>query len=186
MIEIDESERILRVVRKHWYVLVRDIVLLALLILLGVSLLIFTTLGPVQDIVTLSGSGFFAALFAGTAWLLLLWVMAWNMWTDYFLDVLLITDRRIFDIEQLGLFRRTSASFRLDKVQNVSVDQKGFIATMLDFGTVRLETAGDGEDFIATYIAKPYEIKKFINEMQDRAEDRSQRVHFTATTSSTP
>jgi uncharacterized membrane protein YdbT with pleckstrin-like domain len=182
MIEIDDSERILRVVRKHWYVLVRDIILLCMLLALGVATLLFSVFGPIHDIVTFTGSRFFAGMFSSVTWLILMWIMAWNMWTDYFLDVLLITDRRIFDIEQLGLFRRTSASFRLDKVQNVTVDQKGFVATMLDFGTVRLETAGDGEDFIATYIAKPYEIKKFINEMQDRAEDRSQRVHFTPDT----
>ncbi len=100
------------------------------------------------------------------------------MWTDYYLDVLIITDRRIFDIDQQGLFRRESSSFRIDKIQNITVDQKGIIQTLLDFGTIRLETAGEREDFIASYITNPYEIKKFINEMQDKEDERSKLVHF--------
>ena len=100
------------------------------------------------------------------------------MWTDYYLDVLIITNTRIFDIEQKGLFRRTSSSFRIDNIQNVTVDQKGIIQTMLNFGTIQLETSGEREDFIAHFITDPYDIKKFINKLQDHAEGISTLVHF--------
>ena len=100
------------------------------------------------------------------------------MWTDYYLDVLIVTNNRIFDITQEGLFKRTSSSFRIDKIQNVTVDQKGIIETLFDFGTIKLETAGEREDFVASYITNPYEIKKFVNEMQDKDDERSQLVHL--------
>ena len=181
MIEIDDSEKIVRVVRKHWFVLIGQVIVLVLFVLIPPIAFYILHLLPFESVLSFSGTPLLAELFFLFAWLFIVWMIGWNMWTDYYLDVLLITDRRVFDIDQKGLFRRTSSSFRLDKVQNVTVDQKGVVETLFDFGTIRLETAGEREDFIASFIANPYEIKKFVNEMQDRDEERSQRVHFEPT-----
>jgi hypothetical protein len=54
----------------------------------------------------------------------------------------------------------------------------GIIQTLLNFGTVRLETAGEREDFVANYLSHPYELKKSINEMQDIEAEKSQLVHL--------
>lgn len=180
MIEIDSSEKIIRVVRKHWFVLVGDIFLLTFCMIVPVLILLAFHLVPFEQFIGFTGNATYAGAFFFFAWVFIVWMMGWNMWTDYYLDVLIITDRRIFDIEQKGLFRRTSSSFRIDNIQNVTVDQKGIIQTLLDFGTIRLETAGEREDFIATYIADPYSIKKFVNEMQDTEAEKSKLVHFDA------
>lgn len=178
MIEIDDSERIVRVVRKHWFVLLGDVFILIFCIFIPVVTLFALHFIPFESFVGFLGNETYAGAFFFFGWLLVVWMMGWNMWTDYYLDVLIVTDKRIFDINQEGLFKRESSSFRIDKIQNVTVDQKGIIQTLLDFGTIKLETAGDREDFIASYIAKPYEIKKFINEMQDKEDERSKLVHF--------
>jgi uncharacterized membrane protein YdbT with pleckstrin-like domain len=178
MIEIADSEKIIRVVRKHWFVLLGNIFILVFFIAIPAILLFALQLIPLDSIIQFDGNQAFAVAFFFFAWLFVVWMIGWNMWTDFYLDVLLVTDSRIFDIEQHGLFRRTSSSFRIDKIQNVTVDQKGIIETMLDFGTLQLETAGEREDFIAHFIANPYEIKKFINDLQDREEERSRLVHF--------
>ncbi len=178
MIEIDDSEKIIRVVRKHWFILLGDIFVLIFFVAIPTLLFFALHLIPIDSIIHFAGNAIFAQAFFFFSWLFVVWMIGWNMWTDYYLDVLLITDSRIFDIEQKGLFRRTSSSFRIDKIQNVTVDQKGIIQTLLNFGTLQLETAGEREDFIAHFIADPYEIKKFINELQDREEERSKLVHF--------
>jgi uncharacterized membrane protein YdbT with pleckstrin-like domain len=177
MIEIDDSEKVLRVVRKHWFVLLSDIFILLFFLAMPMLLLFVLHLLPIENLIAFSGKTFYAGGFFFFAWCLVVWIFAWNIWTDYYLDVLIITDKRIFDIDQRGLFRRTSSSFRLDRVQNVTVEMKGVIQTLLDFGTVHIETAGENEDFIATYIAQPYDIKKMINERQDAAAEKSQLVH---------
>jgi uncharacterized membrane protein YdbT with pleckstrin-like domain len=177
MIEIDDSEKVLRVVRKHWFVLLGDIFILVFFLAIPMVLLFVLHLLPIENFIAFSGKTFYAGGFFFFAWCLVVWILAWNIWTDYYLDVLIITDKRIFDIDQRGLFRRTSSSFRLDRVQNVTVEMKGIIQTLLDFGTVHIETAGENEDFIATYIAQPYDIKKLINERQDAAAEKSQLVH---------
>lgn len=171
MIEIDKKERIVRIVRKHWFVLLGDMVVLVFLVAIPVALLFLFGLIPLDALFTFTGSEASVGSFFLFAWLLIVWMIAWHMWTDYYLDVLIVTDGRIFDIEQKGLFSRLSSSFRIDRVQNVTVDQKGIIQTLLNFGTLRIETAGEREDFVAPYISHPYEVKKFLNEMQDRAID---------------
>ncbi len=177
MIEIENNEIIIKTVRKHWFVLLGDIFVLIFCVALPIVLLFTLHFLPIENIIAFSGKTFYAGGFFFFAWCMIVWMLAWNIWTEYYLDVLLITDKRIFDINQHGLFRRTSSSFRLDRIQNVTVDMEGVIQTLLDFGTIHIETAGENEDFIATYIAHPYEIKKMINEKQDAEVDRSQLVH---------
>ena len=178
MIELNESEKVIRTVRKHWFVLISSVIVLLLFVAIPVVLLFFFHLIPIESFLTFSGNTFYAGSFFLFSWLLVVWMIGWNMWTDYYLDVLIITDKRIFDINQNGLFRRESSSFRIDKIQNITVDQKGIIETLLDFGSIQLETAGEREDFIVHYISFPYEIKKFINEMQDNELEKSQLVHL--------
>ena len=178
MIEVEKDEKIIRIVRRHWFVLLSDILVLVFAVFIPFVLLFFLHLLPIEKLFAFSGSTFAAGGFLLFAWLTIVWMMGWNIWTDYYLDILMITDKRIFDIDQEGLFKRRSASFRIDRVQNVTVDQKGIIQTLLDFGSIKIETAGGIEDFIASYIAKPYDIKKLINEMQDVTLDKSQEVHL--------
>lgn len=178
MIEIDANEKILRVVRKHWFVFVGDIVVLLFAIALPAIVLYVLNYIPVKAILVFAGSQEAAEFFFLSAWLLIVWMIGWSLWSNYYLDVLIITEKRVFTVEQIGFFRRVSSSFRIDRMQNTTIHQHGIIQTLLGFGTIRLETAGEGEDFIAPYIAKPYDLKKFLNELHDAALEKSQPVHM--------
>lgn len=178
MIEIDQNEQMLRVVHRHWFVLLSDIFILIFAVAIPVVLLILLNIFPITKILSFTGSTFAAGGFFFSAWMLIVWMLAWKMWTNYYLDVLIVTDKRIFNINQQGFFHRESGSFRIDRIQNITVDQEGIIQTLLNFGTVRIETAGENDEFIAAYIANPYSIKKFVNELQDHAIEKSQLVHF--------
>lgn len=177
MIEIDQNEQVLRIVRKHWFVLLGDLFLLFLYLAIPVALIFALNILPFGILFSWEGSSVVAQGFFVLAWFFVIWMLCWTLWTNYYLDVLVITDKRVFTIEQHGLFRRTSSSFRIDRIQNITVDQKGIIQALLGFGTIRLETAGESENFVGTFIADPYEIKKFINEMHDTALEKSQLVH---------
>jgi uncharacterized membrane protein YdbT with pleckstrin-like domain len=82
--------------------------------------------------------------------------------TDYYLDVWIITTERIVAIDQRGLFKRSIASVRLERLQNLDVTINGIIATMLDFGTLRVESAAHDHDFVIRGIPSPREIKSLI------------------------
>ncbi len=178
MIEVEKDEKIIRIVRRHWFVLLGDMLILIFAVIMPVILLVFLHLIPIEKILAFSGSTFAAGGFFLFAWFTIVWMMGWNIWTNYYLNVLMITDKRVFDIDQMGLFKRKSESFRIDRIQNVSVRQSGIIQTLLDFGDIDIETAGNSENITAQYIVRPYEIKKLINQIQDVTLDKSQEVHL--------
>ncbi len=178
MIEVDEHEQIVKVVWDHWFVLLGKMFMLFFLVAIPVIGVFTLNIIPLQKFIILEGSNAAASTFFLIAWLIIVWIIGWNIWTNYFLNVLLITDIRIFDIEQKGFFRRKSSSFRIDHIQNVSVTQTGIIQTLLNFGTVHFETAGENINLIAAYIAKPYDIKKLIDDMQDGVLSSSREVHL--------
>ncbi|MFA5188234.1 MAG: PH domain-containing protein [Patescibacteria group bacterium] len=90
---------------------------------------------------------------------------------DYYLDVWIVTDQRIINIEQRGLFNREIAEQDLDRIQDVSGSQKGVLQTFFKFGDVHIQTAGEVQKFIFRQVPKPFEIVRIINtflEKQDK------------------
>jgi uncharacterized membrane protein YdbT with pleckstrin-like domain len=178
MIEIDQDEKVLKIVRRHWFVLLADALLVLFVALFPIIFLVAGHYLPIERVFAFTAEPFWVGGFLFFGWLILAWMMAWYLFTNYYLDILLVTDKRIFDIEQYGFFRRRSGAFRIDRIQNVSVEVKGIIQTLLNFGTLRIETAGEREDFVAPYIGEPYEVKKFISNLQDQYAERPQDVRL--------
>ena len=103
------------------------------------------------------------ALFSATVWTLIVWVIFFVRWTDYYLDVLLVTNKRVMDIEQIGLFSRDTLETRLENIQDIRVEVAGFLASIMDFGNLRLQTAGSTTEFVIKNIHKPHKTKDIIS-----------------------
>jgi hypothetical protein len=173
-IKLEESENIVQVVRKHWFILFSFIVgdvLLALLPLFGylAIIIIFNGLPAGTLAALLSAEGLSGTLwFFYLAWLLLIWMHFTNHLTDYYLDLWVITDRRIVAIDQRGFFRRFLSSFRLERLQDLNVEVNGFIATLLNFGTIDAQTAGSSnEEFKTANMPDPRGLKALIIRLAD-------------------
>ena len=113
-----------------------------------------------------------AFLFYAVSWWLLLWTMFAVAWTNYYLDLWVVTDRRIIDIQQHGLWSRKISECRLDRVQDISTEVRGFLPTLLGFGDVRIQTAAEAERFIMKDVPHPYEIKDAIFRAHPRVAPR--------------
>ena len=91
---------------------------------------------------------------------------------DYLLDVWLITNRRVFFVEVLGLFSRTTSSIDYDRIEDISVEINGIIETVLNFGDVHIETAGAFRPFLCKDISEPEVFKDTIfNLKSDKIKD---------------
>ena len=99
--------------------------------------------------------------FLGT-WLLCVWTGAFSTFTQYYLTVWVITSLRIVDIRQKGFFSREVSSFMLTRVQDVTTDVSGVLATLFHFGRLSVETAGNDEDFAMNGISAPADIRDTI------------------------
>ena len=78
------------------------------------------------------------------------------------LNVWIVTDHRIIDSEQLGLFNRTVAELNIVKVQDVEVKVEGLIATFFNFGNVEIQTAGEDKNFLFKNVPNPIGVKDMI------------------------
>lgn len=167
MVPLEQGEYIVKEVRRHWFfAIARAIVyvFVAILPLLGYP--IASVFLP--TLFTISGGSVSVFLAVYPLWLLLLWVSFFLFWTDYYLDVLVLTNERIMDIDQRGLFNREISEFRLENIQDLTIDISGFIATFLDFGDVHVQTAGKNQDFVIDDAAHPGEVKEAIADEHDR------------------
>lgn len=158
MLKLGTEEKILLVIRKHWFVMARTIAIFVVFLLLPpivLTLMPYLTqyLGtePVEPL-----ANFLLALY-----IMVLFVFLFLMWMDYYLDMWIITNERIIDVEQKGLFNRHIAEIPLQHVQDVTIEVRGIIETFLKFGTIRIQTAGERE-FKIEYVPRLYEAKDLI------------------------
>jgi len=88
----------------------------------------------------------------------------WLIWrgVDWRNDLYIITDDRVIDIEKVPFRYEHRREASLDKIQDVRYLQEGFIALRLDFGNVRLETAGGIEAFTFDSVPHPKQVQAEI------------------------
>ncbi len=162
-----EPEKVLLVLRRHWIVLVGNVVFFSFIALLP---LFFWLLLPET----------LAAMIRGTAWLgmitifaaayyLFVWLFFFTALLDYYLDVWVLTERRIIDVQQYSLFKRVIAEQRIIRVQDVTSEVRGILPTFLGYGNVFIQTAGQQERFIFRQVPNPEVVKARILEVYNAA-----------------
>ena len=93
---------------------------------------------------------------------LFLWSFIFVVFIDYYLDVWIVTNERIVNIEQKGLFRREISELRLENVQDLTTEISGVIETFFDFGNLYIQTAGKRERFLFKSIPHPERVRDVI------------------------
>jgi len=88
-----------------------------------------------------------------------------GQFVDYYLDITIITNDRILDIEQKGLFGRQISELDLTRIQDVNSSVKGIIPSIFNYGHVEVQTAGEEENFEFIDVHDPHGIRKRIIEL---------------------
>jgi len=151
---LKKNETVLSIVRKHWITYVWPIIIA---LLIGGLLL-----------------GFFDFFFSAL-WGLIIWfsmvtltiVFLLYYWVIHYFDSFIVTDMRIIDIDQKGLFKRTVSETTFDTVQDVTYSIVGIIATSLDYGTVSVQTAGSEPRLELDHVHKPRQVQELIMEARE-------------------
>lgn len=158
MLKLYETEKIALVIHRHWFVMARTVVVFFILILIPPAVLsslpILTERFDIH--VVEPATNFFLSLY-----IMVLFIFLFLLWMDYYLDMWIITNSRIIDVEQKGLFNRQISEIPLQHVQDVTIEVKGFIETFLKFGRIRIQTAGERE-FTINFVPHLYEAKEVI------------------------
>lgn len=173
-ISLEAGETIIATVRRHWWVLLSEaffIMILAIVPIIfyeGISLLLLR-----GSLVVESALAYFTFLYS--LWLLCLWMTLFLIWTNYYLDVWVITDRQMIDVEQKGLFNREISNIRLDRIQDITIQVKGLLGTIFKFGNVIVQTAGEHKAFIIRDAHYPENVKHIILTHSNRVLDAAKK-----------
>lgn len=158
MIQLHDNEKITLVIRKHWFVMTGPLIGFVMAILVPpivLTLLPYATAGFNQIMVE-TITNFLLSLY-----MMSLIIFLFFIWTDYYLDMWVVTNERIIDVEQHGLFSREVSEVPISRVQDITIEIHGFFETILKFGTIRIQTAGERE-FVIHNVPNLYEAKEAI------------------------
>lgn len=162
------DEVVVKVVRRDIMVLVKKLVsfLIVLAVIVAGAVMFFNTFPSVAEsqfypLLVLFGFGF--AFFA--------WLFFFLSITDFVLDVWYITNKRIIDIQQEGFFSRKVAEQYLNRIQDVTSETVGILPTIFKYGNVRVQTAGEHEQFLFGDVSEPDQVRQMIMELIQKSQN---------------
>jgi len=156
------GEEIILVAHRHWFnIFIQFIYIIGALLILGAIYSVFPVVFSEMDKNQMQVLNFFMSFF-----LMFIWLFASAIWIDYYLDVWIITDQRIVNVEQKGLFSREVSELEHIRIQDVTTDVKGLIPTIFNYGDVYIQTAAEKERFAFRSVPDPYAIKNLVMQLQ--------------------
>lgn len=155
------NEKVYFILHRHWASLVGDFVRLLMLAILPAIIFIVAKSFLTWDF-SADTLGYALAVMVGSLYYFFILNLAFSYWVDYLLDYGVVTDQRLLDVQQSGIFSRTVSELALHRVQDVTTEIKGIFPTLLKFGNIYIQTAAEKERFAFENMANPDEISKKI------------------------
>jgi len=156
--ELEEWEIPLLVIRKHWIILVQLGVLVLILAGIFISIIFVGKLSNIPLLIT---------------WLTALWICMIGIqyifvqWLNNELDILIVTNKRIIEYDQIKFLNRKISQASIDQVQEVRASTSGIMWNILRYGNMIIKTAGDASDFHLDSIPKALESSRIIHTLID-------------------
>ena len=165
--DIGRQEKIIKVLHRNWFYLFQQyLILVVAAFMLSGAFILLPNLYP--DFIADIDQSVIA--FIENFFMLAIWIYGFMIWIDYYYDIWIITSERIINIEQKGMFTRKASELRFRKIQDVTTEVVGFFPTIINYGDVKIQTAGEQNEFIFRTISDPYAIKNIIMELQKQSE----------------
>lgn len=82
----------------------------------------------------------------------------------WFFNIFIVTNERIVDIDFINLLHKDIAETQLERVQDISYQTRGMLATVFNFGDVTIQTAGEKPNFVFERVPKPNEVVDIVSD----------------------
>lgn len=122
-----DGEEVLYVFRKHPIVMRKGFILSMAALLLG----------TLPSLIKPEYSYLFGGLAVGMVIACLVFMPSWITW---YYSVYIVTDQRLLQISQKGLWKKSVVDISLNQIQMVNYEVSGFQETTLGFGTIMMQT----------------------------------------------
>ncbi|MFA6099468.1 MAG: PH domain-containing protein [Patescibacteria group bacterium] len=157
VMQLKDEEQIRAMVRRHAVTLVGKLLLAMVLIVVP-----FFLLFPLFNLGIFGVIVFAIVILVGVV----LAARTLFVWDN---DVLIITNQRIVDVDQRGLFSRHVSEASLNMIQDVSWKKQGFWHTLFRMGDVKVQTAGATSTIQGENLPRPEKVHELINDVRNEA-----------------
>lgn len=142
------------------------------------QIFLFVLLSAIPVIIFIFLNNYFSDLFAdpiyfpllvlsGSVYLLSILLFFYTEFIIFYLDIWIVTNDRIIDIEQHGLFSRSISELDLFRIQDVTSDTHGVIATIFKYGSVTIKTASNNVHIVFKNVKNPDKIREDLIKYSD-------------------
>jgi hypothetical protein len=142
-----DDEEVLYVFRKHPLVMRKGLILGMVAILLG----------TIPSLIKPDYNVFYAGVGGG---MLLGTILFFPSWISWHFSVFIVTNHRLIQITQKGIFHRSVVDMGLTQIQMVNYQVSGFQETLLGSGTIMMQTYVG--DLVIHNVHHPEKIQKHI------------------------
>ena len=163
LIKQKSYEKVKYILRRHPITFVPQILLFAASVILPV--LVYLMITNLYPALLEKEAAFAATIIAGSIYYLSVLLFFLGNFIDFYLDVWIITNDRIVDIEQFGLFSRTISELDLYRLQDVTADIHGFFSTLFKYGTLTVKTASTNLNIVFRNVPNPNGVRQHLLEL---------------------
>lgn len=168
LIKRKNYETIKYFLRQHPIVFIPTLFLF--IILIGVPFVIYFLINTLFPELLSNVSVYTFGVLGASIFYLSIFLFFYSQFLEFYLDIWIVTNDRIIDIEQAGLFARTISELDLYRIQDVTTEVNGFFPTMFHYGNVTVKTASSNSHIMFRNVQHPNEIRQALIQLAE--EDR--------------
>ena len=157
----DDQEDVVLLLRQHPIVNVKWIVIA----ILGLFAPIALNYVPILDFLP-QRYQFIAIL----VWYLLVAAYVLESFLFWFFNVYIVTTERVVDVDFYNLIYKKVSDADLTKIQDVSYNMGGVLRTLLNYGDVDIQTAGELPNFDFAAVPRPDRVAKILQDLRQEEE----------------
>ncbi len=172
---LEEGEIITERIRKHWIVYVQAFFLHAFGCV--IFLICAYYLASKGDFSALLGEGSIYGSMTLITFVLIFWTSFFYAWTKEYFDVWYVTTMHIIAINQKEIFTRDESFMELNRIQDVFFEKEGFLAHVLGYGTLRVQTAGTLQEFVIENVKDVESVAHRLMEIRDHLQERKDPIN---------
>ena len=158
----DDDEQILYVLRRHFIINFKWVVLTFLF--LFVPVLVSAVLLPgLQNESQARPSKFIFA--ASLFWYLFVFGFVIERFLHWFFNIFIITTKKIVDMDFFNLLHRNISETPLQNIEDVTYEIKGLAGIVFNYGVVTIQTAGEKREFEFEHLGNPSKIADIVSDL---------------------
>ncbi len=153
-----QQEKVLVVARSHWFTNV-GWMLTAGLMFLAPN---FLRLIPFSSDISIRYK-----ILGGLLWFLVTFAFIFEKFLSWYFDVIVITDKRVIDIDFDNLLSKKFAQADILMIQDLTFKVTGFAQTMFNFGDVFVQTAAEVPQLTLERVPQPQKIIRVLQMLKE-------------------